>query len=209
MEDKEKVVEEVQEKKKATRQKKEKEVKEEPKKLTLAEKRKILKDCEVCLMNNTGAYIMYRDNKTMDEIELPTYGDTDIIEIELVRRMAMKSRGFFEKYWVLVTDFICDDERIQLEDVYDYLGISKYYNKDEDEEIVLPNGDFFDDILLTGKSKTFKKYVDNMNNRLLTQLVNRAVMLYKEGKFDSSVKIQILEEKINREGFFLDIKVED
>ena len=48
-----------------------------------------------------------------------------------------------------------------------------------------------------------------MNNRLLTQLVNRAVMLYKEGKFDSSVKIQILEEKINREGFFLDIKVED
>ena len=144
----------------------------------------------------------------MDEIELPTYGDTDIVEIELVRRMAMKSKGFFEKYWVLITDFICDDERIQLEDVYDYLGISKYYSK-EDDEFVLPNGDFFDDILLSGKSKEFKKCVESMNNRLLTQLCNRAVMLYKEGKFDSSVKIQILEEKINREGFFLDIKVED
>ena len=57
-------------------------------------------------------------------------------------RMAMKSRGFFEKYWVLVTDFICDDERIQLEDVYDYLGISKYYNRDEEEEIVLPLKEF-------------------------------------------------------------------
>ena len=56
------------------------------------------------------------------------------------------------------------DERITLEDVYDYLGISKYYNRDEDNEIVLPNGDFFDDILLSGRSKDFKKYVENMIN---------------------------------------------
>ena len=205
MVDKEKNTEEIKEKKNA----KEKKVKEEPKKLSTAEKRKILKECEVYVMNNSGAYVKYRDDRTMDEIELPEYGDIDIVDIETVRRMTMRKKGFIEKYWVLITDFICDDERITLEDVYDYLGISKYYNRDEDNEIVLPNGDFFDDILLSGRSKDFKKYVENMNNKLLTQLVNRAVMLYREGKFDSSVKIQILEEKINREGFFLDIKVED
>ena len=101
-------------------------------------------------------------------------------------------------------DIICDDDRIELEDVYEYLGISKYYKGMD----VLPDGDFFDELLLEDTTRNFRKYVESLNPKLMTQLCNRAVVLYQEGRFDSSQKINIIEEKINREHFFDDIKTE-
>ena len=176
----------------------------EPEKLTQAQKRKILKDSEAVIVNNSGAFVFYKDDTLGVEIELPSYGDQDIVEIEVLRRMAMKSKGFFERYWILVVDFICDDDRIEIEDVYDYLGISKYY-KGMDE---LPSGDFFDDLLLNDSIRDFKKYVEKLNPKLMTQLCNRAMALYQEGTFDSSQKINIIENKIGREQFFNDIKID-
>lgn len=184
--------------------------KKAPKKLTKAEKRKILKNAEAVVINNDGAFLYYKDEVLGVEIELPEYGDTDIVEIETLRRMNMKSRDFFEKYWMLVTDYYCDDERITLEDVYEYIGINKYYDRDEDEEYILPNDVLFDDLLIGNTNyKEFAKVVKNMNGRLVTQLCNRAVILYKEGRFANSLKMQTIEERIDREGFFLDIKLED
>jgi hypothetical protein len=176
----------------------------QPEKLTQAQKRKILKDSEAVIVNNSGAFIFYKDDTLGVEIELPSYGDQDIVEIEVLRRMAMKSKGFFERYWILVVDFICDDDRIEIEDVYDYLGISKYY-KGMDE---LPSGDFFDDLLLNDSIRDFKKYVEKLNPKLMTQLCNRAMALYQEGTFDSSQKINIIENKIGREQFFNDMKID-
>lgn len=176
----------------------------QPEKLTQAQKRKILKDSEAVIVNNSGAFVFYKDDTLGVEIELPSYGDQDIVEIEVLRRMAMKSKGFFERYWILVVDFICDDDRIEIEDVYDYLGISKYY-KGMDE---LPSGDFFDNLLLEDSIGDFKKYVEKLNPKLMTQLCNRAMALYQEGTFDSSQKINIIENKIGREQFFNDIKID-
>ena len=176
----------------------------QPEKLTQAQKRKILKDSEAVIVNNSGAFVFYKDDTLGVEIELPSYGDQDIVEIEVLRRMAMKSKGFFERYWILVVDFICDDDRIEIEDVYDYLGISKYY-KGMDK---LPSGDFFDNLLLEDSIGNFKKYVEKLNPKLMTQLCNRAMALYQEGTFDSSQKINIIENKIGREQFFNDMKID-
>jgi hypothetical protein len=191
--------------KKATHKKKvvKEEVVEE--KLTITQKRKILKDSEVVIINNIGAFVFYKDDNLGVEIELPSYADQDIVEMEVIRRMAMKAKGFFENYWILVTDFICDDDRIGIEDVYDYLGISKYYKGMEE----LPSGDFFDDLLLNDSIKNFKKYVNTLNPRMMTQLCNRAMALYTQGRFDSSQKIDVIEEKVDREGLFQDLKIED
>ena len=185
-------------------QPKKKKTVKQPEKLSMSQKRKILKDAEAAIINNSGAFVFYKDNNMGVEIELPSYGDRDIVEVEVLRRMAVKSKDFFEKYWILVTDVICDDDRIELEDVYEYLGISKYYKGMD----VLPSGDFFDDLLLEDSASDFRKYVKNLNSKLMTQLCNRAIVLYQEGKFDSSQKINIIEEKINREHFFDDIKME-
>lgn len=180
-------------------------VQKKTKKLTASQKRKILKDAEILIVNNHGGLLFYRDETLGIEIELAEYGDTDYVEAEVLRKMNMKSKSFFEKYWLLVIDFTCDDDRIELKDVYEYLGISKYY-KGLDE---MPNEEFFDDLLLNSSNKEFKKYINKMNNKLMTRLCARAIDLYKRGKFESANKIQSIEERIDREGYFLDVKPED
>lgn len=179
-------------------------VQEKPKKLTLNQKRKLLKEAELVIVNNHGGFLYYRDDVLGVEIELPEYGDTDYVEAEVLRKMNMKAKSFFEKYWILVIDFNCEDDRIELEDVYEYLGISKYY-----KDIKMPDVDYFDRILLKANNRDFKKHIDKMNGALMTRLCARAIELYKKGKFESSNKINAIEEKIGREGYFQDVKVED
>lgn len=170
------------------------------KKLTKPQLRKILKDCECVIVNNTNSKIIYRGNDF--SFELSEYADEDVVEIESLRKMHVKSKSFFSKYWILITDVYCDDESITLKDVYEYIGIEKYYFG----EFENPNGEFFDKLLLGDSITKFKQIVNNMNKELITMLFNRACMLYKQDKFDSASKIHFIEEKIGREDCFRDIK---
>ena len=187
--------EEVKETKKATRK---------PKKKTKAQIRKILKEAECLIVNNNGAQVYYRDNHTGDEFELFAYGDTDIVEVETLRKMHSKHKDYFEKYWILIVDVFCDDDSIEVEDVYDYIGIAKLY-----QNIESPNQDFFDEVLLEKNFKDFKKMVDAMNKKVLTQLFNRAAMLYQERRFSDTYKIGYLEDKVDREYYFRDLGEKD
>ena len=170
------------------------------KKLTKAQLRKILKESECTIVNNTNSRVTYRGNDF--SFELSGYTDEDIVEIESLRKMHVKCKSFFSKYWILITDIYCDDERITLQDVYEYIGIEKYYFGDFKN----PNCEFFDKVLLNDSIEKFQQLLNAMNKELITQLFSRACMLYEQGKFDSARKIQIIEEKIGREDCFRDIK---
>ena len=182
-------------------------VEEKPKKkttkkksLTKAQLRKILKESECIIINNTNAKVAYRGDNF--SFELSEYADEDVVEIECLRKMHVKHKSYFNKYWILITDVYCDDERVALKDVYEYIGIEKCYFG----EFKNPNGDFFDKVLLKDGLREFERILNSMNKELITQLFSRACTLYKEGKFDSAKKIQLIEEKIGREDCFRDIK---
>lgn len=179
------------------------EVKEEvkqPKKRTQAQLRKILKECEVVVVNNSGSHVYYKDENTGEEIDLFAYGDTDVVEIEVIRKMNLKKKSYLEKYWLLITDVICDED-VSLEDVYNYLGISKLY-----KEIENPNEDFFNELLLNVSMKDFERYMEKMNPNLITLLAMRASVLYLQGRFMNALKMRNIEKAINREGFFEDAR---
>ena len=170
------------------------------KKLTKAQLRKILKESECTIVNNTNSRVTYRGNDF--SFELLGYADEDVVEIECLRKMNVKSKSYFGKYWLLITDLYCDDERVTLADVYEYIGIERYYFGDFKN----PNCEFFDDMLMRKPLSKFENLLNTMNKELITQLFSRACMLYEQGKFDSASKIQLIEEKIGREGCFRDIK---
>ena len=174
--------------------------KAQPKKKTKAELRKILKEAEVVVVNNFGMKIGYYDNNF--ELQLLAYGDSDVVEVEELRKMHVKKKAFFNNYWILITEVFCDDETVTLQDVYEYIGIEKYYFGDFKN----PNCEFFDKVLLNDSIEKFQQLLNAMNKELITQLFSRACMLYEQGKFDSARKIQIIEEKIGREDCFRDIK---
>ena len=177
--------------------------KPQPKKKSKAELRKILKDAEAVVINNFGVKIKYEDNNGF-ELELLSYGDSEIVEIEELRKMHVRKKSFFNNYWILITEVICDDESVTLEDVYEYIGISKLY-----KEFANPDNEFFTDLLLDTSLDEFEKVLDNMNKELVLQLFLRATELYQAKELNDFFKIRAIENKVGRPEVFQDIKIED
>ena len=177
--------------------------KTQPKKKSKAELRKILKDAEAVVINNFGVKVKYEDNNGF-ELELLSYGDSEIVEVEELRKMHVRKKSFFNNYWILITEVICDDESVTLEDVYEYIGISKLY-----KEFANPDNEFFTDLLLDTSLDEFEKILDNMNKELVYQLFLRATELYQEKELNDFFKIRAIENKVGRPDIFQDIKIED
>lgn len=177
--------------------------KAQPKKKSKAELRKILKDAEAVVINNFGVKIKYEDNNGF-ELELLSYGDSEIVEIEELRKMHVRKKSFFNNYWILITEVICDDESITLEDVYEYIGISKLY-----KEFANPDNEFFTDLLLDTSLDEFEKVLNNMNKELIFQLFLRATELYQRKELNDFFKIRAIENKVGRPDVFQDVKIED
>ena len=177
--------------------------KTQPKKKSKAELRKILKDAEAVVINNFGVKVKYEDNNGF-ELELLSYGDSEIVEVEELRKMHVRKKSFFNNYWILITEIICDDESVTLEDVYEYIGISKLY-----KEFANPDNEFFTDLLLDTSLDEFEKILDNMNKELVYQLFLRATELYQRKELNDFFKIRAIENKVGRPDVFQDIKIED
>lgn len=177
--------------------------KAQPKKKSKAELRKILKDAEAVVINNFGVKIKYEDNNGF-ELELLSYGDSEIVEVEELRKMHVRKKSFFNNYWILITEVICDDESVTLEDVYEYIGISKLY-----KEFANPDNEFFTDLLLDTSLDEFEKVLNTMNKELVLQLFLRATELYQEKELNDFFKIRAIENKVGRPDVFQDIKIED
>ena len=177
--------------------------KTQPKKKSKAELRKILKDAEAVVINNFGVKVKYEDNNGF-ELELLSYGDSEIVEVEELRKMHVRKKSFFNNYWILITEVICDDESVTLEDVYEYIGISKLY-----KEFANPDNEFFTDLLLDTSLDEFEKILDNMNKELVFQLFLRATELYQRKELNDFFKIRAIENKVDRPDVFQDIKIED
>ena len=177
--------------------------KTQPKKKSKAELRKILKDAEAVVINNFGVKVKYEDNNGF-ELELLSYGDSEIVEVEELRKMHVRKKSYFNNYWILITEVICDDESVTLEDVYEYIGISKLY-----KEFANPDNEFFTDLLLDTSLDEFEKVLNTMNKELVFQLFLRATELYQEKELNDFFKIRAIENKVGRPEVFQDIKIED
>lgn len=177
--------------------------KTQPKKKSKAELRKILKDAEAVVINNFGVKVKYEDNNGF-ELELLSYGDSEIVEVEELRKMHVRKKSYFNNYWILITEVICDDESVTLEDVYEYIGISKLY-----KEFANPDNEFFTDLLLDTSLDEFEKVLNNMNKELVYQLFLRATELYQRKELNDFFKIRAIENKVGRPDVFQDIKIED
>ena len=177
--------------------------KTQPKKKSKAELRKILKDAEAVVINNFGVKVKYEDNNGF-ELELLSYGDSEIVEVEELRKMHVRKKSYFNNYWILITEVICDDESVTLEDVYEYIGISKLY-----KEFANPDNEFFTDLLLETSLDEFEKVLNTMNKELVYQLFLRATELYQEKELNDFFKIRAIENKVGRPDVFQDIKIED
>lgn len=168
------------------------EVKETTKKTTL--KRVVVdRNTEVIFMNNTNGNLFYRCPKTHVTYDMYDYGDTDYITVEQLLIMNNTSRKMLKELWILLVDVIT--EGVELEDVLKHLGIDKLYSDEIAPEDI-------DNFVLKSPDNKFSKTLEKMDKILAKKVVERSVVLYREGKFNSLAKLNAIKEFTDNEDLF-------
>ena len=196
-----------------TRKKKEEVVEvvnEQPKRRkTLRELRRLLnRDTEVLVMNNTQGTFYYYCPKTHMSMRLEEFGDSEIVTMEVLEGMKNRGKSIFKNYYLVILDVYPEEnlvDEIDVSDVLTYLGISDLYETINDELEKygdIYSDEFFDSLLLDKDLDDFKRILDKMHLGLARRLATRAHVLFKDKKFDSGNKMNLLQDKIGVEDLF-------
>ena len=151
------------------------------------------RNTEVVFMNNTSGNLFYRCPKTNSVFDLYEYGDTDYITVDQLLAMNNSNRKILKELWIILLDVIT--EGVEIEDVWTYLGVDNLYN-----DIIKPED--VDGFIKKSPENKFKNALNKMNKVLATKVIERAIVLYKNGELNSVTKINILKEFTNNEDLF-------
>lgn len=148
---------------------------------------------EVIFMNNTNGNLFYRCPKTHATYDMYEYGDTDYITVEQLMIMNNTSRKMLKELWVLLLDTANEDAEIA--DVLRYLGLENLYT-----DIVAPED--IDNFVVKSPDDKFSNTLKKMDKVLAKKVVERSVILYREGKFNSIAKLNAIKEFVGNDDLF-------
>ncbi len=157
-------------------------------------KKRLNKELEVVVMNNTNGRIFYRCPKTMSIIEMQEYGDMDTMTLEQLNTMRNSHKAMLENFWIVIVD-VYDDE-ITVDDVIEHLRLKRLYGDMEfyDEAI--------DKLILDTSLEEFKEKIKVIQPKLVLLIAQRIKVLDMRGQFGDSYKMRFLEDYIGKEGLF-------
>ena len=180
---------------------------EETPKRSFRELRQLLKkkkSLEVEIMSLTNSTIVYECPKTGYKFTLNGVGATESIELDLLTTMANRYKGFFRDHLLTIVDF--EDDDFTIEEVMEYLGILSFYEQVENKDM-----DYINVILNDMDNYEFEKLITTCSPSLVTRVGERAIELYKRGKFDSHTKPKLIGKRLGLEDFFdvVDADIDD
>ena len=156
-----------------------------------------LKDhIEVEIVNLNAGETYYRDKDGREVFRLTKPSDKEYILLADVYDIANRHLGYFSDHIIAITDVVSDE--YDLEDILEYLNLKEIYN-----EIERYDTDYVDYILNKLDINKFERIVESCDEKLVNSLSSRAVKLYRERKFDSRLKEEILAKRLNRESLFM------
>ena len=156
-----------------------------------------LKDhIEVEIVNLNAGETYYRDKDGREVFRLSKPSDREYITLADVYDIANRHTGYFSQHIIAITDVISDE--YDLEDILEYLNLKEIY-----DEIERYDTDYIDHILNKLDINKFERIVESCDEKLVNSLSARAVKLYRERKFDSRLKEEILAKRLNRDSLFM------
>ncbi len=166
--------------------------KKQPVKLTKSILKRLLSNADFGVVSNTRASMFYKCSRTGQELHLNEFGDMDSMSFDAIASMNQKSKSLLNTASIIIEDvYIPDsDEIVEIKDVYEYLGLGSVYGEIEKHCIDTT----FDEILLQEKVSSFAKRIKNMDKKILTTLLHRAVELFNKGQFTDHAKMTYLKE---------------
>ena len=156
-----------------------------------------LKDhIEVEIVNLSSGETYYRDKDGREVFRLSKPSDKEYISLSDAYDMANRHSRYFSDHIIAITDVISDE--YDLEDILEYLNLKEIYN-----DIERYDTDYINHILNKLDTNKFERIVENCDIKLVNSLASRAVRLYRERKFDSRLKEEILAKRLNRDSLFM------
>ena len=156
-----------------------------------------LKDhIEVEIVNLNAGETYYRDRDGREVFRLSKPSDKEYVLLADIYDMANRHSGYFSDHIIAITDVISDE--YDLEDILEYLNLKEIYN-----DIERYDTDYIDHILNKFDINKFERIVNSCDMKLANSLSARAVKLYRERKFDSRLKEEILAKKLGRDSLFM------
>ena len=150
---------------------------------------------EVEIVNLNSGETFYRDKDGREVFRLTKPSDKEYILLSDVYDIANRHSGYFTNHLIAITDVISSE--YDLEDILTYLNLEELYN-----DIERYDTDYVGYILTKLDMDKFERVVESSDIKLVNSLANRAVKLYREKKFDSRLKEDILARRLNRTSLF-------
>lgn len=150
---------------------------------------------EVEIVNLNSGETFYRDRDGREVFRLTKPSDKEYILLSDVYDIANRHSGYFTNHLIAITDVISSE--YDLEDILVYLNLEELYN-----DIERYDTDYVGYILTKLDMDKFERVVESSDIKLVNSLSNRAVKLYREKKFDSRLKEDILARRLNRPSLF-------
>ena len=150
---------------------------------------------EVEIVNLNSGETFYRDRDGREVFRLTKPSDKEYILLSDVYDIVNRHSGYFTNHLIAITDVISSE--YDLEDILVYLNLEELYN-----DIERYDTDYVGYILTKLDMDKFERVVESSDIKLVNSLANRAVKLYREKKFDSRLKEDILARRLNRPSLF-------
>ena len=151
------------------------------------------RETEVLFMNNTSGNLFYKCPKTHSTYDMYEYGDTDYITVEQLMIMNNTSRKMLKELWILLIDTAT--EGVEISDVLKFLGIDSLYKNEINPEDM-------DSFVISSEDDKFENPLNKMDKVLAVKVVERAIVLYREGKLNSINKLNVIKELVGNEDLF-------
>ena len=151
-------------------------------------------EVEILNLNSCGTSCRGRDGRLI--FDFNKSGDREFINLADLLEVANRYKGYFEKHQIAIIDI--DNDEYDLEDIITYLNLDEIYQENEIENY---DTDYIGQILKMD-TKKFKRLVEDADVKLVKTIAGRAVELFRNGKFDSRIKEEVLCKRLNREDLF-------
>ena len=151
-------------------------------------------EVEILNLNSCATSCRGRDGRLI--FKFNKSGDREFISLADLLEVANRHKGFFEKHLIAIIDI--DNDEYELEDIITYLNLDEIYQENEIENY---DTDYIGQILKMD-TKRFKRLIEDADVKLVKTIAGRAVELFRNGKFDSRIKEEVLCARLNREDLF-------
>lgn len=167
----------------------------------ISEKRNQLRGADITIKNNTmGGIVLKSDINGGSIYHLQEYGEVEEISFAELQSIVKKLKKLFDDCAILIDDvYSPTNDELTIEDVEEVLGI-KHRNMKE-----IPDEYYCDELLLDLSFDEFEDEIKGLDNASILRLIEKAIILYKEGEFSNFNKMSLLEKRANIEYVFEDV----